>query len=75
MRGCRASERNQPGQEQERLPLTCLVWRQTAHSARSLSGRSRVRQVCNTGELLRQGEVEAALKEVDHPFVGFLQAR
>jgi len=34
-----------------------------------------VRQVCNTGELLRQGEVEAALKEVDHPFVGFLQAR
>ena len=31
--------------------------------------------VCNTGELLRPGEVEAALKEVDHPFVSFLQAR
>ena len=31
--------------------------------------------VCNTGELLRPGEIEAALKEVDHPFVGFLQAR
>ena len=31
-------------------------------------------QVCNTGELLREGEVEAALKEVDHPFVTFLQA-
>lgn len=31
-------------------------------------------QVCNTGELLREGEVEAALREVDHPFVTFLQA-
>ena len=31
--------------------------------------------MCNTGELLRAGEVEAALKEVDHPFVSFLQPR